>query len=48
MSSYDRFPTTVVAGYGSEAVTEGYPIRFDFLDTVGGQNLSLQVHPTTE
>lgn len=39
----DLLGDKVYQSYGAE-----FPIRFDYLDTMGGQNLSFQVHPDTE
>jgi mannose-6-phosphate isomerase class I len=43
-----RHPTSVLGGRVFERFGAEFPIRFDFLDTVKGGNLSLQVHPTAE
>ena len=38
----------LLGGPGEARFGQDFPIRFDFLDTIGGGNLSLQVHPTTQ
>ncbi|MGN0188150.1 MAG: class I mannose-6-phosphate isomerase [Candidatus Cryptobacteroides sp.] len=43
LKSRELLGEPVEARFGKE-----FPIRFDFLDTIGGGNLSLQVHPTTQ
>ncbi|MFA6830968.1 MAG: class I mannose-6-phosphate isomerase [Bacteroidaceae bacterium] len=40
--------TEVLGGPVESRFGKDFPIRFDFLDTMGGGNLSLQVHPTTQ
>lgn len=41
-------PEELLGGYVRDRFGDEFPIRFDFLDTMGGGNLSLQVHPLTE
>lgn len=43
LKSRELLGEPVEARFGKE-----FPIRFDFLDTIGGGSLSLQVHPTTQ
>ena len=43
LKSRELLGEPVEARFGND-----FPIRFDFLDTVGGGNLSVQVHPTTQ
>ena len=43
LKSKELLGEAVEARFGKD-----FPIRFDFLDTMGGGNLSLQVHPTTQ
>lgn len=41
-------PKEVLGASGVERFGDDFPIRFDFLDTMQGGNLSLQVHPTND
>ncbi len=41
------YPLEVLGNKVHARFGEDFPIRFDFLDTMGGGHLSLQVHPTT-
>src|SRR5947209_1559244 len=43
-----RAPEQLLGGSVVRRFGAQFPIRFDFLDTMGGGNLSLQVHPLTD
>ena len=43
-----RYPEDLIGKKGHARFGAEYPIRYDFLDTMEGGNLSLQVHPTTQ
>lgn len=43
-----QHPTELLGARVHDRFGAEFPIRFDFLDTMGGGNLSLQVHPLTE
>lgn len=43
-----RYPKPLIGEKGFARFGSEYPIRYDFLDTMEGGNLSLQVHPNTQ
>ncbi len=48
MNLVQMYPKTFLGEKNYARFGAEFPIRFDLLDTMDGQNLSLQVHPTTE